>query len=413
VNNITTIEQDGTAVPETATAPYKVDVSRGEARSDVSKQWASRPADQRYLSLDSLFEMTNRRKMAAVESEVASNHIIAVAAKDRPNEMVLALPGDQVFAPTHYSFGQMFSLAGIGACTPTARRAPAWLAADLLNNFMAGKTDPAKYYADRESRMLRALTGPAYGRIYDADLVASVRKFAGNGTGDTPWKVPGVINWGNGTYNPNVDITQDTTTLYASDRDVFIFLVDDTHPIEIGKLANGDPDLVFRGFYCFNSEVGSRSLGIATFFLRGVCQNRTLWGVENFQDIRIIHSRMSGDRFAREAEPALLRYANSSPDPLLSGIRAAKEAMVGFDDDKDRHKFLEKGGLGFSQETAKRILETFEREEQKRMESVWDVATGITAAARVLPFQDQRIEMEKVAASLLDRVTRGRDLVAA
>lgn len=48
-----------------------------------------------------------------------------------------------------------------------------------------------------------------------------------NGTGDTRWKVPGVLDWSTGVYNPRVDITKDTTTLYASDRDVFLFLVDD------------------------------------------------------------------------------------------------------------------------------------------------------------------------------------------
>jgi len=60
------------------------------------------------------------------------------------------------------------------------------------------------------------------------------------------------------THNPFVEVTKDTTTLYASDRDVFLFLVDDTHPIEAGKLPNGDPDLYFRGFYCWNSEVVRR-----------------------------------------------------------------------------------------------------------------------------------------------------------
>src|SRR3954467_6710824 len=87
------------------------------------------------------------------------------------------------------------------------------------------------------------------------------------------------------THNPFVEITKDTTTLYASDRDVFLFLVDDTHPIEAGRLPNGDPDLYFRGFYCWNSEVGSKTLGIASFFLRAVCMNRNIWGVEGFQEI--------------------------------------------------------------------------------------------------------------------------------
>ena len=89
-------------------------------------------------------------------------------------------------------------------------------------------------------------------------------KIAGNGVGDTMWKVPGVLDWATMTHNPFVDVTKDTTTLYASDRDVFLFLVDDTHPIEAGRLPNGDPDLYFRGFYCWNSEVGSKTLGIAS-----------------------------------------------------------------------------------------------------------------------------------------------------
>src|SRR6266550_4933656 len=66
-------------------------------------------------------------------------------------------------------------------------------------------------------------------------------------------KVPGVLDWSTMTHNPFVDVTKDTTTLYASDRDVFLFLVDDTNPIEAGRLADGSPDLYFRGFYCWNS----------------------------------------------------------------------------------------------------------------------------------------------------------------
>jgi hypothetical protein len=38
-------------------------------------------------------------------------------------------------------------------------------------------------------------------------------KIAANGTGDTMWKVPGVLDWATMTHNPLVDITKDTTTL--------------------------------------------------------------------------------------------------------------------------------------------------------------------------------------------------------
>ena len=81
-----------------------------------------------------------------------------------------------------------------------------------------------------------------------------MQRIAGNGTGDTRWKVPGVLDWSTWRYNPRVDVTKDTTTLYASDRDVFLFLVDDLNPIEAGRLPDGAPDLYFRGFYCWNSR---------------------------------------------------------------------------------------------------------------------------------------------------------------
>lgn len=96
---------------------------------------------------------------------------------------------------------------------------------------------------------LRAVTGPDYGRIWDHELVAAFMAIAGNGTGDTRGKVSGVLDWSTMLYNPHVDVSTETTTLYASDRDVFLFLVDDTNPIEAGRLPNGDPDLFFRGFY--------------------------------------------------------------------------------------------------------------------------------------------------------------------
>lgn len=56
-----------------------------------------------------------------------------------------------------------------------------------------------------------------------------------------------MLDWSIGTYNPRVDVTKETTSLYASDRDLFLFLVDDLNPIEAGQLPDGSPDLYFQG----------------------------------------------------------------------------------------------------------------------------------------------------------------------
>ena len=227
-----------------------------------------------------------------------------------------------------------------------------------------------------------------------------MQRIAGNGTGDTRWKVPGVLNWSTGIYNPRVDISKDTTTLYASDRDVFLFLVDDLNPIEAGRLRDGSPDLYFRGFYCWNSEVGAKTLGMASFYLRAVCQNRNLWGVEDFEEIIIRHSKYAASRFAHEAAPALLNFANSSPLPFVNGIKAARERIVA-SSDEDRAEFLRR--RGFSKAETAKVIDTVLAEEGRPPESIFDFVQGITAVARDKPHQDARLDMEAKAKKLLDR----------
>ncbi|GFM28660.1 hypothetical protein PY1_contig-05-54 [Novosphingobium sp. PY1] len=240
------------------------------------------------------------------------------------------------------------------------------------------------------------------GRIFDHELVSAVQRIAGNGTGDTRWKVPGVLDWSTGIYNPHVDVTRDTTTLYASDRDIFLFLVDDLNPIEAGKLPDGSPDLFFRGFYCWNSEVGAKTLGIASFYLRAVCQNRNLWGVEDFQEVSIRHSKYAAFRFAHEAAPALTRFADSSPMPFINGIKAARERIVARSDE-DRVDFLRK--RGFSRGDTTRIVDTVLAEEGHPPTSVFDFVQGITALARRKTNQDARLDLEGRAKKLFDRAS--------
>jgi hypothetical protein len=386
----------------------KVDTTRGTNRGELSTQWATRPDDQRFLSLDALYESCALRRDHAVETVIPAGKMIFRGTEEEPDKLVAMCPNGDIFNPTHFSFGQICQLAHMGGKTADVFRSmPSWLAGLNLTYGLSRnvRDEPIKIYGDSDERMLRAATGKDYGRIFDADLVATVQRFAGNGTGDTRWKVPGVMDWSTSTYNPYVDVSTETTTLFASDRDVFLFLCDDTHPIDIGTLPNGDPDLIFRGFYAWNSEVGTRSMGIATFWLRAVCGNRNLWGCENFDQLRIIHSKNGNDRFVREAAPTLRRYADSEPTKLLAGITAAKGAKVAADDE-ERIKFLTADSLGFSLKQAQRIVETCEREEHRKPETVWDMVQGITAVARTLPNQDKRLEVEKTAARLMDRASR-------
>ena len=383
------------------TGGYKVDVSRGDRVGRVSSEWFSRPADERYLSLSELARSVRDRADRSRTRVVESALIHVEANRSDPERLALVLPGtDTAIAPTHWSFGQLAGL--VGAPAAYLRQLPAALAAiNLQYGLSSNRAEQIKTLETDDGRTeLRAVTGPDYGRIFDAELVEAVQRIAGNGTGDTRWKVPGVLDWSTRVYNPRVDITKDTTTLYASDRDVFLFLADDLNPIEAGRLPDGSPDLYFRGFYCWNSEVGSKTLGMASFYLRAVCQNRNLWGVEDFEEITIRHSKYAANRFAHEVAPALLNFANSSPLPFVNGIRAARERIVARTDE-DRTDFLRR--RGFSKAETGKIIDTVLAEEGRPPESIFDFVQGITAVARDKPHQDARLDMEGKAKKMLDR----------
>ncbi|WLA95799.1 DUF932 domain-containing protein [Bradyrhizobium elkanii] len=380
---------------------FRVDVSRGQRIGRVSSEWFARPDDERFLNLPNLYEVVRGRAERAQARTVETRAIRVEARRDNSGRLALTVPGrDGAVTPTHWSFGQLCTL--VGAPTSYLRQLPAALSAiNLQHGLLSHRAELVKTLESNSGCVeLRAVTGPDYGRIWDHELVAAVMTIAGNGTGDTRWKVPGVLDWATMTHNPFVDVTRDTTTLYASDRDVFLFLVDDTNPIEAGRLADGSPDLYFRGFYCWNSEVGSKTLGIASFYLRAVCMNRNLWGVENFEEITIRHSKFAAQRFAREAAPALTNFANSSPAPFVAGIRAARERIVARTDE-DRASFLRRGG--FSRSEISKIIETALDEENRKPESIFDFVQGITALARGKAHQDARLELEGKARRLMER----------
>jgi len=387
--------------PQPVSKGFRVDISRGENIGRVSSEWFSRPDDERYLSVTELYDAVKSRGDRAKARTVESRAVRVEASRDDAERLSLIVPGqEQPVAPTHWSFGQLCSL--VGAPARYLRDLPAPLAGiNLQHGLVSHRGELVKTLETEDGRVeLRAVTGPDYGRIWDHELVAAVMKIAGNGVGDTMWKVPGVLDWATMTHNPFVDVTKDTTTLYASDRDVFLFLVDDTHPIEAGRLPNGDPDLYFRGFYCWNSEVGSKTLGIASFYLRAVCMNRNLWGVEGFEEISIRHSKFAAQRFAHEAAPALTSFANSSPAPFVAGIKAARERIVARTYE-DRESFLRK--RGFSKAETGKIIETVLQEEGRPPESIFDFVQGMTAHARNKPYQDSRLDLEAKAKTLLEK----------
>ncbi|MCR6673284.1 DUF932 domain-containing protein [Devosia ginsengisoli] len=371
----------------------------------VSRQWLSRSPDQRFLSLPDLKASVDARRERSIESRINTKKIEFLAPENpttiqQTHDLSVGLPDGTVVSPSHWSFGQLSGLAKAPA--GYLRTLPSQITADALSYGMRynREGEAVKLYAAGDE--LLAATGPDYGRIFDAEVVDAVMQVAGSGLGDSRWKVPGVLDWRTNTYDPEAPVTTDSTTLFASDRDVFMFLVDDRNPIEVGKLPDGNPDLMFRGFYISNSEVGSGSLRLAAFYLRAVCCNRILWGVEGFEELTMRHSKYAPSRFVEQARPALASYAEGSTRKLIEGVEQAKAAKLAQDDD-DALQFL--AGRGFSRKMAERVMAASEEGEGRKPRTAWDFAQGITRAAHSIPNTDARIELEGEARRLLDKVT--------
>jgi hypothetical protein len=386
--------------------------AHGIGNSAVSSQWFSRPDDQKFLSLDDMlaFKKVDAQRMTSRTVDTHKIQVVGDVDPENPSrgDIFIEYTDDDrrehLNTPTNWSFGQLSQLAGAPA--GYLKDLPAPIAADCIQwglRHNRSKELVKIYGHQSEGGELRAATGPDYGRIYDWEILEPIKHLVEQSGGR--WKVPGMMTGsqnGLAVYDPDVPVSMETTTLFASDRDVFVFLVDDRNPIEVGQLANGEPDLMFRGFYAWNSETGSKTAGIAAMYLRGVCMNRNLWGVENFHEIKIRHTKFAPDRFAAEARPALQSFAQGATATFVEGVRAAQDAKIAQDDD-DRLSFLTKRA-GLSQRMARAAAARHMSEEGRPVETVWDAAQAITAIARDVPHQDSRIEIERKAGSLLDAV---------
>lgn len=351
----------------------------------ASQQWATRPDDQRYLSLDELAAAVGRRRKESWTATPTTNQLRIVPTESNG---VLAEVYDPTagqrrqLAPTHFAFGQLSSYASAPA--GYLRKLPSELAAINLqwglehspirdNTLVLGQSNG--------DNILRAMTSTSYGRIWDSDVVKAVQNANMHGR----WKIPSASY---ATTNP-----RRATTLYASDRDVFIFLVDDENPIEV------DGDKLFRGFYVWNSEVGSATFGLTTFLYRYVCDNRIIWGATDVKELRIRHTGGAPERFAYEGEKFLAQYAKESTQHIADTIKRAADTEIPLKQEQTVANWLQ--SRGFTAAISKASVQTAEAEEGSAR-TLWQIVNGITAHARSIPNSDDRVALEQKAGKLLE-----------
>lgn len=356
---------------------------------DAFRQWRSRPADQRFQTLGALMEALNNRRLKS-RSEVVSLPSLTVEPNETQNTLHLVSPG-AMMDTTHWSFGQLCQR--IGAPAGYMRDLPVALAADNLNYSMK-KAEAKKVrlltVVDDHGAMLadnlQAVTSETYGRIWDYDVVQAVQRIVDRSGGKF--------------FNPK---EWDGTPggLYASDHDVFCFMIDGGSWVDGG----GDRDQLHRGFFIWNSETGAKSFGIKTFLHRGVCGNHIVYDADEVCQLIIRHSLNAPGRFDREALPKLIDYVNASSKPLEDKIRKAKAYALPMEDGEKGADALIPFGLktGFTRPEIRGAYAAAV-EEEGQCAHLWDFINGLTAYARGYEFIDSRVDLESRAGKLMEMV---------
>lgn len=315
---------------------------------DASKQWSSRPSDERYENLASMLAATKRYAAASITSIAQINALRVEVDKEN-----LALVGksDRPATITHYAFAQLAGL--VGAPAGFLRKLAPTLAAQNLNYLLKQRSDNARGAGEDDKVNLlfhsngnfaaRAITTDNYDRVWNYEVIQRL-------IGDLEsqgWRVPPArpafanqpgtrlateadILPNQGDFGLGVKVGDPIAPagLYASDHDMFAFMVDQTEGVSDGeKLLN-------RGVFVQNSEVGDCGLKLKIFVYDNVCGNHIVWGVSKIQEVNVRHMKSASREHGNTLKNAMMQWSvmgaqGASVGELEAGIKAAKAKVLG------------------------------------------------------------------------------------
>ena len=228
----------------------------------------------------------------------------------------LHMGNDGAYALNHWSFSQFCRLCGVSRDTINALSLEP--ASRALQETKPAGTKPLQILVGEET--VRAIHGTQYSRLWNAELLEAVQEAAPD-------------------FEPPQRAAVGGTGLYAGEEDLFVFLIDPAGWTEIGDQAFAP------GFYCWNSEVGKRSLGVQTFWWQAVCANHICWDAVEVVEFTRRHTGNIGESLTeiRRIIEGLATKRDERKDGFAKAMQKAMEATVG--DADEAATFLLKNGI--------------------------------------------------------------------
>ena len=346
----------------------------------ASEQWAKRPPDERFQSLAEMGAACKAYRESAKTAVVPYGNLRVEASGDDVR-LVGKAGVPAVF--TNWAFGQLASR--VGAPVGYLRGLPATLAAQNLNYGLAhqgeeGSKEASLLFHSNGGLVLRAATSDQYSRIWNAEVIERLQA------------LPDV-------WRPAPAAFDGSRGLYASDHDMFAFLVDNNRRI----FEEANDGGLSRGFFVENSEVGAAAFRVMTFLYRFCCGNHIVWGASEVKELAIRHVGSAAEMFSGKMVVELKRYAEESTSDIEAKISAARRYELG----KTKKEVLDFvfGRRFMSRKAAGEAYEeTVQHSEDGSPRSAWGLAQGLTRISQRSPYADERVGLDRAAARVLEVV---------
>ena len=362
---------------------------------DANRQWATRPADERFDTLESFRAAMFEHRRRSVGGTAPRGSLRAVA---DAGEVMLVGPGrNQPVRLTHWAFGQAARLANAPA--GYLQNLPAPLAADCLQHGLSseglatiGGDHALLLRREDDGPRIHALTSDKYARVWNVEIADRLLAYqAANPT----WGNPEAFRTSVGQADNAWGEHRTLPCAFGGDRDCFVFLCDYTHTVDVA----GQDHPLARGFFLTNSEVGAASLRVTFFLFDFVCANMIVWGAKDVVDVSIRHIGDANAKF----HDALGRFALSSPKEDERKIRAAQSFRFASTKEETIEVIGSKRIPGITATNLGAAIEIANANPRYGDPlSAWAITNGLTEySQRDAAHADKRIDLDRAAGKLL------------
>lgn len=266
----------------------------------ASHEWSTRPADERFSSIEKFKEAMDHVQVTSHEATGSLKKLRLVPTED--NGIILATSKSQS-GITNWAFKQLCRKLKVPSDFATTYLDND-IACDVLNHRLSKLSDDEamSQFLLRDTGAevtCRSITSERYGRFWSNQLAGFLKLMQAEG-----WRIPPARPAMQNQPGTRKATEEDCLPgqsfglsvkpgdliapagIYGSDEDMFAVMVD-TNPDH--QVDDGTGRKLSRGFFLSNSEVGKGSVKLVEYLFAQVCGNHIIWDATNVTEVNYRH----------------------------------------------------------------------------------------------------------------------------